>query len=71
MKCANCMRSIREAYFEQDGRTYGPTCGKRLGIDARSRLSCGPIIKHKLSKAMHKKIVVQDGQEELFKEENQ
>ena len=75
MKCACCLRQIREAYYTQAGNTYGPTCGKRLGLD----IACKsldmknwnkPVTYHKpkLSNTIQKKIVVQNGQEELFGE---
>lgn len=66
MKCACCGKHIREAYYQQAGRTYGPTCGKRLGLDAPNWAN--PVTRHKfkLLKNSMKKIVVQDGQEEMF-----
>lgn len=66
MKCACCGKYIRQAYYMQAGRTYGPTCGKRLGLDKPS--STNPITRHnfKSSKIIMKKALLQDGQEELF-----
>jgi len=52
----------------QAGKTYGPTCGKRLGltIGLDPALWNSPITKRKSAR---QKIVVQNGQEELFDEE--
>lgn len=64
MRCARCLRPIREAYFVQAGKSYGPTCGKKLGLAVGLRDS--PITRRK---AAHPRVaVVQDGQAELFDE---
>lgn len=70
MKCACCGKYIREAYYHQAGRTYGPTCGKRLGLDIGLdvKLWNSPITKYKFKKAVQQKVVVQDGQGSLFLE---
>ena len=67
MKCACCGKYIRQAYYMQAGRTYGPTCGQRLGLNMPNWQN--PITRHKFKVAKPvTKAAVQDGQEQLFKE---
>ncbi len=63
MKCYACHRQIKQAYYEQDGKTYGPTCGKRLDIE-HAKLWSNPVTKHKIQHDL--RVVVQDGQQALF-----
>ena len=67
MRCYECHRPIKQAYYEQDGKTYGPTCGKRLDIE-HAEFWFNKVTKHKVKKQpLHDlRVVVQDGQKVLF-----
>jgi len=65
MRCYACHRPIKQAYYEQAGKTYGPTCGKRLDLD-RATLWSTPVTKHKFKGAISNRTFVQDGQKVLF-----
>ncbi len=63
MRCYECHRPIKQAYYEQDGKTYGPTCGKRLDIE-HAEFWFNKVTKHKIQHDL--RVVVQDGQQALF-----
>jgi len=67
MRCYACHRQIKQAYYEQDGKTYGPSCGKRLDIE-HAEFWFNKVTKHKVSKGVISKstLEVQEGQQVLF-----
>jgi len=66
MRCYACHRQIKQAYYEQAGKTYGPTCGKRLDLK-HAKLWSNPVTKHKFKGVFSKSTLeVQDGQQVLF-----
>ena len=66
MRCYACHRPIKQAYYEQAGKTYGPSCGKRLDIE-HAKLWSNPVTKHKVKGAIsNRTLEVQDGQQVLF-----
>lgn len=69
MRCYHCHRHIRQAYYTQGGKTYGPECGKRLGLDVGldARLWNSPVTKHKAKGAIsNRTLEIQNGQQQLF-----
>jgi hypothetical protein len=68
MNCANCGRKIREAYYQQGGRVYGPKCGLDLGLNVPNKTNPITMQRMKQSKSTPKKVIVQDGQADLFTE---
>ena len=65
MRCYACHRQIKQAYYEQDGKTYGPTCGKRLNLK-HAEFWFNKVTKHKVKGAISNRTFVQDGQKVLF-----
>jgi len=65
MRCYACHRQIKQAYYEQAGKTYGPTCGKRLNLK-HAEFWFNKVTKHKFKGAISNRIFVQDGQQVLF-----
>lgn len=72
MRCYHCHRYIRKAYYTQGGKTYGPECGRKLGLDKAAadtsmKYFHNPVTKHKAKGAIsNRTLEVQDGQVELF-----